>query len=102
MDGTLLVITMLLSTGPGISNGLDDSNHFKTTLESPAIEVARAKVVEGGVAGYYDRVRETVVPILNQDKDCDGYFISPMIESPQDQLLLINWKSVDVKYPLLL
>jgi hypothetical protein len=86
-----------LINSPGLSNGLDDLKHLKATLESPAIEVALTKVVEGGVAGYYDRFRETVVPILNQDPGCDGHFISPLVENPQDQLLLINWKSVDVR-----
>lgn len=55
------------------------------------------KVVEGGVAGYYDQFRKVVVPILNEDPGCNGYFISPQIENPQNQILLINWKSVDVR-----
>lgn len=75
---------------------LDNFAHLTATLKSPAIEVALTKVVEGGVAGYNDRFRQTVVPILDNDPGCDGHFISPLIENPQDQLLLINWKSVDV------
>ena len=79
-------------------SGIDDLSHLSKTLQSPAIEVALTKVVEGGVAGYYDVFRKVVVPILNEDPGCDGYFISPQIENPQDQLLLINWKSVDVSW----
>lgn len=78
------------------TTGLDDQAHLSRTLASSAIEVALTKVVEGGVSGYYSQFREIVVPILNEDPGCDGHFISPLIESPQDQLLLINWKSVDV------
>lgn len=77
-------------------SGLDDKARLSRTLKSPAIEVALTKVVEGGVAGYYSQFRDIVVPILDQDSGCDGHFISPMVENPQDQLLLINWKSVDV------
>jgi hypothetical protein len=75
---------------------LDDLAHLKATLAGPAIEVAMTKVVEGGVAGYYEQFRRVVVPILNADPGCNGHFISPLIENPQDQLLLINWESVDV------
>jgi len=75
---------------------LDNVAHLKATLNSPAIEVALTKVVEGGVAGYYEQFRKVVVPILNEDQGCDGNFIGPLIENPQDQLLLINWKSVNV------
>lgn len=82
------------------TTGLDDDAHLKKTLESPAIEVALTKVVEGGVAGYYSQFRKIVVPILEQDPGCDGHFIGPLIENPQDQLLLINWKSVDVGHKL--
>ncbi|CZR64454.1 uncharacterized protein PAC_14352 [Phialocephala subalpina] len=77
---------------------LDDVAHLKAILNSPAIEVALTKVVEGGVAGYYEQFRKVVVPILNEDQGCDGHFISPLIENPQDQLLLINWKSVDAHH----
>ena len=76
--------------------GIDDMKHLLRTLKSPAIEVALTKVVEGGVAGYYSQFKKVVVSILNEDPGCDGHFISPLIENPQDQLLLINWKSVDV------
>lgn len=78
------------------TTGIDDSAHLLRTLKSPAIEVALTKVVEGGVAGYYSQFSKIVVPILDQDPGCDGHFISPLVENPQDQLLLINWKSVDV------
>jgi hypothetical protein len=76
---------------------VDNVEHLKSVLSSPAIEVALTKVVEGGVAGYYDQFRKVVVPILNEDPGCNGYFISPQIENPQNQILLINWKSVDVR-----
>lgn len=78
------------------ATGLDDLQHLSKTLNSPAVEVALTKVVEGGVAGYYSQFRKIVVPILDEDSGCDGHFISSLIENPQDQLLLINWKSVDV------
>jgi len=78
--------------------GLDDLKNLAKALESPAIEVALTKVVEGGVAGYYSQFHKVVVPILDEDPGCDGYFISPLIENPQDQLLLINWKSVDAHH----
>lgn len=80
-----------------LSNSVDNVEHLKSVLSSPAIEVALTKVVEGGVAGYYDQFRKVVVPILNEDPGCNGYFISPQIENPQNQILLINWKSVDVR-----
>ncbi|KAI1622542.1 hypothetical protein EDD37DRAFT_635285 [Exophiala viscosa] len=80
------------------TTGLDDKAHLLRTLASPAIEVALTKVVEGGVSGYYSQFRKIVVPILNEDPGCDGHFISPLIENPQDQLLLINWKSVDAHH----
>jgi hypothetical protein len=76
--------------------GLDDKPHLFQTLTSRAIEVALTKVVEGGVHGYYSQFSKVVTPILDQDPGADGYFISPLVENPQDQLLLINWKSVDV------
>lgn len=79
------------------SLGLDGKAHLFKTLESPAIEVALTKVVEGGVNGYYSQFRNIVVPILDNDPGCDGHFISPLLENPQDQLLLINWKSVEVR-----
>ncbi|CAK7226988.1 hypothetical protein SEUCBS140593_006427 [Sporothrix eucalyptigena] len=64
-------------------------------MSSPAIEVALTKVVEGGVAGHYERSSAVVAGgILDAEPGCDGYFISPVIEDLQDQLLLIiNWKS---------
>jgi hypothetical protein len=78
-------------------SALDTAQHLKSTIsDAGAIEVALTKVVEGGVAGYYKNFNETVVPILNNDDGCDGHFISALLENPQDQLLLINWKSVDV------
>lgn len=78
------------------TTGLDNVKYLTNTLNSPAIEVALTKVIEGGVHGYYGQFKKIVVDILNNDPGCDGYFISPQVENPQDQLLLINWKSVDV------
>lgn len=84
-------------------HALLDASSFSTRksldsiLSSPAVEVAWTKVVEGGVYGYYEGFRKTVAPILDDEPGCDGYFISPQIENPQDQMLLINWKSVDVR-----
>jgi hypothetical protein len=75
---------------------LSDHVHLESILRSPAIEVALTKVVEGGVSGYYSQFGKIVSKILDDEPGCDGYFISPLIEQPQDQLLLINWKSVDV------
>ena len=75
---------------------LSDRSHLESILSSPAIEVALTKVVEGGTAGYYSQFNKVVTGILDQESGCDGYFISPLIEYPEDQLLLINWKSVDV------
>ena len=80
-------------------SALDTAQHLKSTIsDAGAIEVALTKVVEGGVAGYYRNFNQTVVPILDNDDGCDGLFISPLLENPQDQLLLINWKSVDVSF----
>ncbi|CAI4218724.1 unnamed protein product [Parascedosporium putredinis] len=75
-----------------------DAEHLEQTLASPAIEIALTKVVEGGVAGYYSQFGKVVSGILDAEEGCDGYFISPLIEEPQDQLLLINWKSVDAHH----
>lgn len=61
--------------------------------------MALTKVVEGGVSGYYSQFNKVVTGILDEEPGCDGYFISPLIENPEDQLLLINWKSVDVRKP---
>ncbi|KAJ4361120.1 uncharacterized protein N0V89_001689 [Didymosphaeria variabile] len=70
--------------------------HLRSILSSPALEVALTKVVEGGVHGYYEQFAKVVDPILRDEPGADGHFISPLIENPQDQLLLINWKSVHV------
>lgn len=75
---------------------LSDRSHLESILSSPAIEVALTKVVEGGTAGYYSQFNKVVTGILDEESGCDGYFISPLMEYPEDQLLLINWKSVDV------
>ncbi|KAF4334388.1 hypothetical protein FBEOM_11780 [Fusarium beomiforme] len=77
---------------------LSDKLHLDATLDSPAIEVALTKVVEGGVAGYYSQFNKVVTGVLDDEPGCAGYFISPMLENPQDQLLLINWKSVDAHH----
>ncbi|KAL6406525.1 hypothetical protein AUP68_09322 [Ilyonectria robusta] len=78
------------------TSGEDTLEHLRNVLESPAIEVALTKVVEGGVSGYYSQFKKFVTGVLHNDPGCDGFFISPLIENPQNQLLLINWKSVDV------
>lgn len=77
-------------------NDLSDTDHLKSILEAPVIEVALTKVVEGHVAAYYKAFRSIVGPILDNDTGCDGWWISPQMENPQHQILLINWKSVDV------
>ncbi|KAF1351773.1 hypothetical protein BDV97DRAFT_348046 [Delphinella strobiligena] len=82
---------------------MSDSAHnnlenLRKVLGSPAIEVAWTMVVEGGVAGYYERFAKVVTSVLDQDPGCDGYFISPSIENPHAQMLLINWKSVDAHH----
>ncbi|KAL1858201.1 hypothetical protein VTK73DRAFT_7912 [Phialemonium thermophilum] len=77
---------------------LSDHGHLETVLRSPAVEVALTKVVEGGVSGYYSQFNKVVSKILDEEPGCNGYFISPVIEHPQDQLLLINWKSVDAHH----
>lgn len=75
---------------------LSDKAHLLSIVESPCIEIAFTKVVEGGVAGYYEGFEKTVSKVLDEDPGCDGWWISPLIENPQHQMLLINWKSVDV------
>lgn len=77
-------------------SNLSDHQHLESILSSPALEVALTKVVEGGTAGYYSQFNKVVTGLLNEEPGCDGYWISPLIENPEDQLLLINWKSVDV------
>ncbi|KAL4810601.1 hypothetical protein BDV18DRAFT_155213 [Aspergillus unguis] len=77
---------------------LSDLQHLNMILSSPAMEVALTKVVEGGTAGYYSQFNKVVTGILDEEPGCDGYFISPLIENPEDQLLLINWKTVDAHH----
>jgi heme-degrading monooxygenase HmoA len=79
-------------------SSLSDLGHFDTVVQSHsgAIEVAWTKVVEGKVAGYYEQFDSVVQAILENEPGCDGFFLSPQIEDPQSQVLLINWKSVDV------
>ncbi|RFU25154.1 hypothetical protein B7463_g11186, partial [Scytalidium lignicola] len=77
---------------------LNDHDHLQSILRSPAIEVAMTKVTEGGVSGYYRQFNKVVTGILNEEPGCDGFFISPLIENPQDQLLLISWKTVDAHH----
>ncbi|KAF7125421.1 hypothetical protein CNMCM5793_001599 [Aspergillus hiratsukae] len=79
-------------------SNLSDRQHLESILSSPALEVALTKVVEGGTAGYYSQFNKVVTGILNEEPGCDGYWISPLIENPEDQLLLINWKSVDAHH----
>lgn len=78
-------------------SALSSQSHLSAILDSPAIEVALTKVVEGGVSGYYHHFNRVVTGVLDNEPGCDGFFISPIIENPEDQLLLINWKSVDVR-----
>ncbi|VUC26545.1 unnamed protein product [Clonostachys rosea] len=78
----------------------DTVRHLKSIVESPAIEVALTKVVEGGVAGYYSQFKKVVTGVLQDEPGCDGFFISPLIENPQNQLLLINWQSVDAHHEI--
>ncbi|KAH8654832.1 hypothetical protein BGZ61DRAFT_541264 [Ilyonectria robusta] len=82
------------------TSGEDTLEHLRNVLESPAIEVALTKVVEGGVSGYYSQFKKFVTGVLHNDPGCDGFFISPLIENPQNQLLLINWKSVDAHHEI--
>lgn len=74
--------------------------HLKSIVDSPCIEVALTKVVEGRVSGYYGAFRSTISHILDDDQGCDGWWVSPLVENPQHQLLMINWKSVDVRHSL--
>jgi heme-degrading monooxygenase HmoA len=75
---------------------LSSPEHLQSILRSHAIEVAWTKVVEGKVAGYFEQFDKVVRPILNDEPGCDGFFISPNLETPQKLMLLINWQSVDV------
>ncbi|KAK7206981.1 hypothetical protein BZA70DRAFT_286362 [Myxozyma melibiosi] len=77
---------------------VSDEEHFRSILTSPAIEVAWTKVVEGKVSGYYENFNRVVKGILEDEPGCDGFFISPQIQNLQDQILLINWKSVDAHH----
>ncbi|EXK81347.1 hypothetical protein FOQG_14208 [Fusarium oxysporum f. sp. raphani 54005] len=77
---------------------LSDHQHLSNTLKSPAVEVALTKVVEGGVSGYYSQFNKVVTRVLDEEDGCKGFFISPLIENPEDQLLLINWDSVDAHH----
>ncbi|KAG4287326.1 hypothetical protein FPRO06_04978 [Fusarium proliferatum] len=77
---------------------LSDHPHLSDALKSPAMEVALTKVVEGGVSGYYYQFSKVVTRVLDEEDGCKGYFISPLIENPEDQLLLINWDSVDAHH----
>ncbi|KIN08774.1 hypothetical protein OIDMADRAFT_48617 [Oidiodendron maius Zn] len=45
-----------------------------------------------------ERFRQTVSKGLDEDSGCNGWWISPSIENPQHQILLINWKSVDAHH----
>jgi hypothetical protein len=81
-----------------VLGGLGDrgTGELQSILSSPAIEVAWTPVKEGKVQGYYAQFAKVVNPILTDEPVCDGFFISPHLENPHDQILLINWKSVDV------
>lgn len=81
---------------------LDSMDRFNSILTSPAIEVAWTSVNEGKVNGYLKQFDKVVRPILDSEPGCDGFFISSHLENPHNQVLLINWKSVDVSVPILL
>lgn len=66
-------------------------------VKAPAIEIALTKVIEGRVSGYYDVFQSTIGPILDEEPGCNGWWVGPQIENPQHQILLENWKSVDVR-----
>lgn len=68
-------------------------------VKAPAIEVALTKVIEGRVSGYYDVFCSTIGPILDGEEGCGGWWVGPQIENPQHQILLENWRSVDVSSP---
>ncbi len=80
---------------------LDSLDRLKAMVKAPAIEVALTKVIEGRVSGYYDVFHSTIGPILDGEDGCGGWWVGPQIENPQHQILLENWKSVDVSYPTL-
>ena len=65
-------------------------------VKAPAIEIALKKVIEGTISGYYDIFRSIIGPILDEEPGCNGWWVSPQMENPQLQILLENWKSVDV------
>lgn len=75
---------------------LDSMDRLNSVLISPAIEVAWTNVNEGKVNGYLKQFDKVVRHILDSEPGCDGFFISPQLENPHNQVLLINWQSVDV------
>lgn len=81
------------------ASGLASVDRFNSLLTAPAIEVAWTSVKEGKVNGYLKQFDEVVRDILDSEPGCDGFFISPQLENPHNQVLLINWKSVDVRVP---
>jgi len=83
------------------ASALASMDRFNSLLTSPAIEVAWTSVKEGKVGGYLKQFNKVVRPILDTEPGCDGFFISPHLENPHNQVLLINWKSVDVGVPVL-
>ncbi|KAL2842685.1 hypothetical protein BJY01DRAFT_235897 [Aspergillus pseudoustus] len=80
------------------ASGLASMDRFNSLLTSPAIEVAWTSVKEGKVHGYLKQFDEVVRGILENEPCCDGFFISPHLEDPHNQVLLINWKSVDAHH----
>lgn len=70
-------------------------------VDSPAIEVAMTHVVNGKVSGYYGAGAETG-PLMAAVEGFQGAFLSPSIEDPNRQVLLLNWKSVEVGSKVLL
>lgn len=65
------------------------------------IEIALTKVIEGWVLMYYDSFHSTIGPILDGEDGCGGWWAGPQIESPQHQMLMESWKSVDINCPTL-
>ncbi|KAI9836039.1 MAG: hypothetical protein M1819_001650 [Sarea resinae] len=83
----------LVDVGP-----MSSPKHLESIVNSPALEVAWTEVVEGKVARYYSQFGKVVAPLLDGEPGCNGFFISPQIEDPQAQVLLINWDSVDAHH----
>ena len=84
------------------TSDLDTLDRLTAMIKAPVIEVALTKVIEGRVSGYYDVFRSTIGPILDGEDGCAGWWVGPQLENPQHQILLENWRSVDVCPPTLM